>query len=136
MKPCPWGRPHGISHAARPVTAGRRGRCGLEPDESDGVFPAQVDPQTFGLNLWLIIGAVVLAGGVFLSVLLMITAMRAGIWQIRRRRAQRRWRRPAGPPTARGLCDECGRVHERVAHLPTGARLCPACCRRRLEKLK
>jgi hypothetical protein len=108
----------------------------LEPDESDGVFPAQVDPQTFGLNLWLIIGAVVLAGGVFLSVLLTITALRAGIWQIRRRRAQRRWRRPAGSPTARGLCDECGRVHEHVAHLPTGARLCPACCRRRLEKLK
>jgi hypothetical protein len=108
----------------------------LEPDESDGVFLAQVDPQTFGLNLRLIIGAVILAGGLLLVFLLAVTASRAGIWQIRRRRAQRRWRRPAGPPTARGLCDECGRVHERVAHLPTGARLCPACCRRRLEKLK
>jgi hypothetical protein len=105
-------------------------------DVSDGVLLAQVDPKTFGLNLWLIIGAVILAGGLFLAALLTVTALRAGIWQIRRRRAQRRWRRPDGPPTARGLCDECGLVHERVAHLPTGARLCPACCRRRLEKLK
>jgi hypothetical protein len=31
------------------------------------------------------------------------------------------------PPFARGMCDSCHKAFEKVYHMPTGRRLCPAC---------
>jgi hypothetical protein len=95
---------------------------------------AVVDPKTLGLNLWLIIGGVILA--VFLLVFLLAawTGLNVGLWQLQRRRAERalyqRQHDAAGrplPPSGRGICDACHRPDETVYHLPGGERRCPTC---------
>jgi hypothetical protein len=90
--------------------------------------------RMFGLNLYLIIGAVLLL--LFLGILLLVTwtALRMGTWRMRQRHAaERELRRRLGtdgrplPPADRGLCHRCQQVHETVYHLPGGERLCPEC---------
>lgn len=95
---------------------------------------ALVDPKTLGLNLWLIIGALLLSVFVIILIIAAWTGVNIGIWQYRRKAAERdkhrRTHRPDGrpyPPAMRGLCQRCQRVHESVYHLPSGERLCPGC---------
>jgi hypothetical protein len=97
--------------------------------------------RMFALNLHLIIGALLLSGVLFVLILIVWTAARAGFWELRRRRAaeqeQRRQRGPDGyayPPAGRGLCDRCNQTHEMVYYLPSGARRCPACYAETLEE--
>ncbi len=93
-----------------------------------------VDPKTLGINLYIIIGAVLLGAFLLIVVIAVWTGIKAGFWQLGRRRAaeaeRRRKLQPDGrpyPPAARGLCDRCGRTFEKVYHLPTGERRCPPC---------
>ena len=94
----------------------------------------QVDPRTLGLNLWLIIAAVIVLGIAFVLLIAAWTGVKVGIWQLRRKRADRqnyhRKYQPDGqpyPPAGRGLCDNCGQIYEQVYHLPSGGRRCPRC---------
>ena len=95
---------------------------------------AVVDARTFGINLFIIIGAVVLLSLAFVLVLLVWTGVRAGIWRRRQVRAEREQRLgkldgsgQRRPPADRGLCDRCGRLFDEVYHLPDGSRRCPRC---------
>ena len=102
---------------------------------------AFVDPRTFGINLYIIIGAVLLLALLFVVIIFGWTALKTGIWQLGRSRAARRETRrklqPDGqpyPPAAQGLCDRCRRSCDLVYHLPAGERRCPACYERLLEE--
>lgn len=93
-----------------------------------------VDPRTFGLNMYLIIGAVIALVILVVVAIALSTGANIFFWQRSRARAEqqdrRRKLRPDGqpyPPAARGLCDRCQRVYETVYHLPSGQRRCPAC---------
>lgn len=93
-----------------------------------------VDPVTLGINLAIIIGAVLLAVFILIAIITTWTGVSIGVWGFRRKSAEdaerRRKFRPDGtpyPPASRGLCDGCQRVHETVYHLPSGERRCPAC---------
>ena len=97
--------------------------------------------QMFALNLYFIVGAVIVLTLLLLIVIGVWTAAKAGIWQLRRRRAAqgqyRRLHRLDGephPPAARGLCDCCQQVHAKVYHLPSGQRRCPACYEQLLKE--
>ena len=90
--------------------------------------------RMFGLNMYLIIGAVLLLAFLLVFALFGITALRALLWRRRQRRAEREQEalgrdadgRPL-PPAGRGLCDRCGRVYDLVYYCPSGARRCPRC---------
>ncbi len=93
-----------------------------------------VDPKTFGQNLYLIIGAVLLLIVLLCVVISIWTGVNVAFWRRARKQAeaqeQRRKFGPDGqpyPPVARGMCDRCHRVYEAVYHLPSGERRCPAC---------
>jgi hypothetical protein len=103
----------------------------LQPPAGDS---AQVDPQTLGANLFLLIGVLLIVVIVLILMLGGWVAIKAWIWQARRDRAQHQRQqerlRPDGkpyPPMGRGMCDQCARAFERVYFLPTGRRLCPDC---------
>ena len=88
--------------------------------------------QMFGLNMYLIIGAVLLLGVLLVLTLVGVTVLRAWLWHRSQRRSQRDYTRTAPDgrpqlPTGRGLCDRCGRVYDAVYYLPSGARRCPTC---------
>lgn len=94
--------------------------------------PAQL--ETFRANMWLLICALLLLGLAVVVILVTSTVAKMGLWRRRRRHAvqqqAREKRRPDGPPyppAGRGLCDRCRRVYEKVYHLPSGERRCPAC---------
>ena len=102
---------------------------------------AYVDPRTLGINLYLIIGAVLLLSFLFIVIIFGWTGIKVGIWQLCRSRAQRSENRrklqPNGqpyPPAAQGLCDGCGRACDLVYYLPGGQRRCPACYEKLLEE--
>jgi len=102
---------------------------------------APVDPQTLGVNLALLIGAVLLAAFVLIAVIAVWTGAKIGFWHLRRDHAARkessRKYRPNGgpcPPSAPGICGACGRPHDQVYHLPSGQRRCPACYAQQLKE--
>lgn len=93
-----------------------------------------VDPETFALNLMLIIGALVLFVAAFIVFVSTWTGISALIWLIQRRRAQREFirnnRREDGkpyPPFVEGVCSRCRRGSRRVYFAPSGEGLCPLC---------
>lgn len=101
----------------------------------------QVDPVTFAINLHLVIGAVLLLTVLLIAVIGIWTGIKIGLWRRDRKRAaqaeQRRKFQPDGqpyPPAGRGLCDGCGRMFDKVYHLPTGERRCPLCYERTLKE--
>ncbi len=94
----------------------------------------QVDIRTFGLNLYLVIGALVV--GLVMAVLILVawTMVKCFIWETKVRRARieadRIAKGPDGrplPPSGRGLCDICEKPFDKVYHLPTGRRVCEGC---------
>ncbi|MGD8452047.1 MAG: hypothetical protein PVJ57_09540 [Phycisphaerae bacterium] len=89
--------------------------------------------RMFGMNIYLIIGALIVLG--FLLVVLLVgwTGIKMWFWHMRMRRGQAEAERgrvgPGGkrlPPTGSGLCHRCGQPGK-VYHLPSGERLCPMC---------
>jgi len=96
-----------------------------------------VDPQTFFLNIMLLIGALLLLGAAFILSVTAWTCASALIWVIQRRRAQRKHvretRREDGKPYpafAEGTCGRCGRGSRRIYYPPSGDELCPTCYER------
>jgi hypothetical protein len=103
----------------------------------------QVDPATFGLNLHLIVGALLLL--IVGSVLFFLgwTLLRAWRAEKKQRESweahQRELLAPDGKPYPsfiEGVCGKCGRGDHRIYHPESGEQLCPACydafCRRRV----
>ena len=99
---------------------------------------AQVDPNTFGLNLYLIIGALIFlaaASGLLISAW---TAVNSALWFVRRRCAdnahRRRTFRADGkryPGFMVGMCTECHRGDRTIYYPPaTDKELCPPCYER------
>lgn len=93
-----------------------------------------VDPRGFVLNIYFLIGLLLVLGVIALAVLAIWTAANYGVWQARRRKAEaeqhhRRFRSDGQPhpPAGRGMCDRCARACETVYYEPSGRRLCPAC---------
>lgn len=96
-----------------------------------------VSPQTFALNMYFLIGLLIVAGVAIVLIIAFWTSIKIWIWNIRRRKADeaehRRHFRPDGqpyPPASRGVCAGCARALDGVYHLPSGRRLCPDCYRR------
>lgn len=93
-----------------------------------------VDPETFALNLMLLIGILVLLGVVIVVLIAVWTVAMATIWHVRQRRVWDRWlkvsRRADGrpyPPFTLGSCGSCGARNRQIYHLDSGEELCPAC---------
>ena len=94
----------------------------------------QVDPQTFALNLMLILGALILLSIIFVLFVAMWTGINALIWFIQRHRKQkeflRQTRRADGqryPAFTEGVCEGCGRGDRKIYYPPRGKALCPTC---------
>lgn len=86
----------------------------------------------FGANIFLIIGAIILAGVTLVLIIGLWTGFNFWTWRRSQKRAEteRRRRRfdatgKAYPPASRGLCLVCESVHPKVYHLADGMRLCP-----------
>ncbi len=97
----------------------------------------QVDPRTLGLNLALIIGAVVLLALGFALTIAIWTGARVLIAIIQQRRAKEQYLRETFrsdgrpyPPYTEGVCQECGRGDSKIYHPDSGERLCPVCYER------
>ncbi len=95
---------------------------------------AQVDPATFGQNIYLLIGALVALGFLFVMAVAACTLAKVLIWRHLKRRdadeVARRTRRADGtlyPPFVAAVCEACGRADRRVVCPPTGKLLCQAC---------
>ncbi|MFQ5428899.1 MAG: hypothetical protein ACE5E1_01205 [Phycisphaerae bacterium] len=90
--------------------------------------------QMFGMNIFLLVGILLLALIGFVLVVVFWTGIK--VWWFRRaqalgRREERRRRfgadgRPR-PPIAPGICRRCGQASPEVYHLDAGLRLCPTC---------
>ena len=96
-----------------------------------------VDPETFALNLMLIIGAFVLLGAAGILSVATWTGASVLLWVLQRRRAHRAFiketRREDGkpyPPFAQGVCEQCHRGSARIYLPPSGEQLCPVCYER------
>ena len=94
-----------------------------------------VDINTFGLNLYLIIGALVFCGLAFMFFIAAWTTVNSIIWLIQRRCAERAYRkvtfRADGekyPGFLEGVCGECHRGGRKI-YFPFGTdkELCPTC---------
>ena len=90
------------------------------------------DPVMFGGNIYLLIGLLIALAALVLIVVTLWTSIKLLLWRIAQRRAEDEHRcrklRPDGTPrvpTARGICDRCGRSFPKVHHLPSGEKLCP-----------
>jgi hypothetical protein len=91
-----------------------------------------VDPRTLGMNLWLLLGALLAAGFALIVLIAFWTSIKIGIFRWRQRRAEAAYRaqrvHPDGsprPPASAGVRSQCDRLHRQVYHLPDGRRLCP-----------
>lgn len=85
-----------------------------------------------GANIFLIIGAIILAIVAFGFLIALWTGLNFWTWRrsVKRADAQRRKDRindtcQPFPPASRGLCSVCETVHPEVYHLPDGTRFCP-----------
>ena len=93
-----------------------------------------IDLNMFGLNLYYLIGILIVLA-LAVPLLILATAMlRARAHRAKVDRAERDHQAslfgPDGqavPPTAPGLCDDCSVVYDDVYHLPDGRRLCKHC---------
>lgn len=101
-----------------------------------------VDIRTFGLNLHLIIGVVVVGLLAIVLGLVAWTLLRLAAWKAQVRLVQEQAARAglredgqAYPPADRGLCDVCARAFEKVYHLPSGQRMCEDCYRRMVHEV-
>jgi len=90
--------------------------------------------EMFGLNIYVIIGGLLVLA--FASVVLVgvWTALRIWIFRARQRRAwaahRRQTRRADGkmyPPIARGVCEACGQSSTRIYYPTSGPSLCAPC---------
>ncbi|NOX58350.1 MAG: hypothetical protein GXP29_05750 [Planctomycetes bacterium] len=86
----------------------------------------------FGGNLFLLIGTLILSVVAIFLLLAVWTAIKMWIWKRGQKRAQEQYENNRCaedgtqlPATSRGICTDCGRVQEKVFHLPDGKRLCP-----------
>ncbi len=93
--------------------------------------------KMFGLNIYFLIGLLCVLGIGAILLVAAWTGLNITIWQARKKNAEQRERRrkyradgSPYPPEGRGLCTACGRACEKVYHLPSGERLCPACYER------
>ena len=103
----------------------------------------QVDPQTFALNLLLILGAVFVLCGLFVVFVALWTGARIVIHMVRQRRAMREYRavsrRADGepyPPHMEGTCRECGRGDRQIYCTAKGDELCTTCYERAWRREK
>ena len=105
----------------------------------------QVDAHTLGLNLWLIIGALLFIGTAFIAFIAGWMCVNSLIWLARQHRAERTYRkrtfRADGeryPGFMEGMCTECHRGDRKI-YFPSGTdkELCPPCYERywRREKV-
>ncbi len=97
----------------------------------------QVDTATFGLNLYLIIGALVLLALVVFLLLVFVMGLKTLWFLAARRRAQlehfRQTRRADGqlyPPYLEGVCDVCKRGGRKIYFPQAGVSMCPLCYER------
>lgn len=93
-----------------------------------------INLELFGLNLYFLIGLLILLSLAIPLLILAIAMIRERIHRAKVDRAERQRRAdglgPDGrplPPTAPGLCDDCSIVYVDVYHLPDGRRLCKHC---------
>ena len=93
-----------------------------------------INLKLFSLNLYYLIGVLVLLSLAVPLLILAIAMIRARIHRAKVDCAERQRRAdllgPDGrplPPTAPGLCDDCSVVYIDVYHLPAGRRLCKHC---------
>ena len=94
----------------------------------------QVDPGTFALNMFLILGAIILLGIGLVLFVKFWTGIKAWIAE---RRQHKSWegycqqkRQPDGrpmPPCTAGFCDQCGQSNQKIYYPQTGPPLCPEC---------
>ena len=94
----------------------------------------QVSPETFALNLMLILGAVILLTIFFFLFIATWTGIRALVWFLKWRYRQREflrlYRRADGrryPPFTPGVCQSCGRGDHKIYFPPDGEGLCSIC---------
>ena len=94
----------------------------------------QVSPETFALNLMLILGALILLTILFFLFIATWTGLKAYVWYVRRRRRQaeflRLYRRADGqryPPFTPGVCQSCGRGDHKIYFPPGSEGLCSVC---------
>jgi hypothetical protein len=101
--------------------------------------PDVADLKTFGLNIYVLIGALILLAVLAVLIVAAWTLLKILIWRARQRQAEADQRRdklrPDGqpyPPAAPGVCGRCQRAFDQVYHLPSGERLCPDCYAREI----
>ena len=102
------------------------------------MVPAQVDPETFALNMFLLIGAAILLGLMGICLVALWTALNSVIWLVRRRLAERVHRRltfradgKRYPGFMEGVCGQCHRGDRKIYYPPgTDKELCPRCYER------
>lgn len=90
--------------------------------------------QIWRFNTQLLIGIVACLGVGLIFVFIFWTALRTWLFASSQKRSVGRFRSqrtaPDGtllPPTAQGLCDQCGSVSDTVYYLPSRRRLCENC---------
>ena len=90
--------------------------------------------EMFGQNIWLLIG--ILFFVLFGAVLLIAAWTGVKVWLFRRDQARGKIEAEQSksdadggplPPSSPGICQQCGKVRDKVYHLPSGDRLCAAC---------
>ncbi len=88
--------------------------------------------QNWVAGIFVLIALLILLAVGLLAIIAVITLLRVWSGHVAQRRAaeqlHRERFRPDGtpyPPTARGICDRCGKAFEKVYYLPSGQRLCP-----------
>jgi hypothetical protein len=86
----------------------------------------------FGMNIFLIIGGIILAVVGLAFLIALWTGFNFWTWRRSQRRAEARRRKERFddtgqlfPPASRGICSVCETVHPKVYHLEDGARFCP-----------
>lgn len=91
----------------------------------------------FGMNLYLIIGAVLGLAVLFVLLIAAWTGISSLIWLAKRRRAEREFiastRRADGrpyPAFGEGTCSECHRGDRKIYQVPHSVGLCPTCYER------
>lgn len=88
--------------------------------------------KMFGVNVWLIIGALILLVAGLILLISVWTGVKIVWWRADQRRAERMMHQkrfaPDGtplPPSSRGICTICNRALPLVYHTQSGDRLCP-----------
>ena len=95
---------------------------------------AQVDPMTFGKNLFLLIGGLILLALLLFLLFAAWTGLNMLIFYVGKRRAERehfrQTRRADGelyPPMIEGICEVCKRGGHKIYFPEAGVAMCPPC---------